>query len=118
MVTKTGFLAINSGDLSWQDDTGVLKLPKGVQVKILARDVARNLTAMLVKFPAGYVEPAHVHHGTHAVVVLEGKQCVAGKTLERGDFCYGPEGEEHGPFEYPEGCVVFGVFQGDTVHNY
>ena len=115
---EAGFLAVNTAKLEWVEDTDVLKLPKGIQVKILVNDTARNLRAMLVKFPAGYHEPAHVHAGTHALTVLEGKQIVKGVVLERGDFCYGPDGEEHGPFEYPEVCVIFAVFQGDTVHRY
>jgi anti-sigma factor ChrR (cupin superfamily) len=115
---KVGFMALNASKLEWADDTDVLALPKGLKVKVLMTDKERNLTALLVKFPAGYHEPKHVHNGTHAATVLEGKQIVNGVTLERGDFCYGPAGEEHGPFDYPEGCVVFGVFQGDTVHEY
>lgn len=115
---KVGFLAINADSIEWEDDTDVLKLPKGLKVKVFMHDKERNLTALLVKFPPGYREPPHVHGGTHAVTVLDGKQIVKGVTLQRGDFCYGPAGEEHGPFDYPEGCVVFGVFQGDTVHQY
>jgi anti-sigma factor ChrR (cupin superfamily) len=116
--TEVGFLASYADELDWQDDTDVLRLPPGVQVKVLMRDSARNLAALLVKFPPGYHEPAHVHAGTHALAVVSGTQVVAGKTLKPGDFCYGPANVEHGPFDYPEGCVVFAVFQGDTVHRY
>ncbi len=118
MATNIGFLATHASELQWVDDTDVLALPKGIQVKIYVNDAERNLRVMLVKFPVGYHEPAHVHAGTHAVCVLEGKQIVGGKTLEKGDFCYGPDSIEHGPFDYPDGCVVFAVFQGDTVHKY
>lgn len=118
ITAEVGFQAVNTAELHWQDDNDVLKLPTGVQVKLLVRDPARNLTALLVKFPPGYTEPPHVHTGTHAATVVQGKQIVAGKTLGPGDFCYGPANVEHGPFEYPEGCVVFAVFQGGTAHEY
>lgn len=115
---EVGFLAIYASEVEWQDDTDLLHLPEGVQVKVLMHDPARDLRVMLVKFPPGYHEPAHVHAGTHADTIIQGTQVVGGKSLRQGDLCYGPAGVEHGPFDYPEGCVVFAVFQGDTVHKY
>jgi len=69
---------------------------------------------MKVKFPPGYVEPAHSHKSWHSIVVLKGRMCVAGKDLRPGDYVFGWD-ELHGPYEYPDGCEVFVVFMGDSV---
>ena len=117
-VGEVGFLAINADEMPWQDGEAVLKLPRGVMVKLLAQDAKRNLTVLAVRFPPGYVEPRHIHGGTHSDCILAGKMVVHGKTLERGDLIYGPNGVEHGPMDYPAGCTVFALMQGDLAHEY
>ncbi len=106
-------------DLQWQDDSEVLSLGSGVQVKVLYEDPAAGIADMLVKFPPGYVEPEHAHESSHAVVVLEGTQIVRGEHLRPGDYVWAAGPEPHGPFEYPEGCVVFASFRGTSaLHRY
>ena len=106
-------------DLQWQDDSDVLSLGSGVQVKVLYEDPAAGIADMLVKFPPGYVEPEHAHESSHAVVVLEGTQIVRGEHLHPGDYVWAAGPEPHGPFEYPEGCVVFASFRGNSaLHRY
>jgi len=106
-------------DLTWQDDTEVLALGHGVQVKVYHHDPETGHTDMLIKFPPGYVEPEHAHASEHSVVVLEGLQIANGDPLRPGDSCYGPPEVPHGPFEYPEGCVVFASFRGGSaLHRY
>ena len=113
-----GFQVIHFSDLPWLDGPSNNGLPPGTDVKILVHDRARRLRPMFTRMVPGYFEPRHVHEGAAPGTVLSGKQIVAGVTLERGDFRYSPPWLEHGPFDYPEGCVVFGVFQGDIVHKY
>ena len=109
------FRAIHDDEIPWQEGSkSVLKLPDGVQVKIFARDDAMGRIDMKVKFPPGYVEPAHAHKSWHSIVVLKGRMCVAGKDLRPGDYVFGWD-ELHGPYEYPDGCEVFVVFMGDSV---
>jgi quercetin dioxygenase-like cupin family protein len=112
------FLAINTDEIEWDANVALFELPTGVhrlhpnlRVKVLMRDDKRGQVAALVKFPPGYVEPAHQHVTSHCIVVLEGTQHVAGKVLAKGDFHYAPPNTEHGPFSYPDGAVVFGVYR-------
>lgn len=117
MVPKKNFVALYTKDLEWQEDT-VLGLPKGVKVKILFEDPELGRQDLMVKFPPGYREPLHTHDSSHSIVVLEGKMCVAGKELGPGDYVFGWD-KEHGPYEYPEGCVVFVASMGKSMlHHY
>jgi anti-sigma factor ChrR (cupin superfamily) len=105
--------------MSWQDDSDILTLGNGVQVKILYRDEETEHTDMLVKFPAGYVEPRHNHASSHSIMVLEGLQIAQGEHMQPGDYVWADGSEPHGPFEYPEGCVVFASFRGpSSQHRY
>ena len=113
-----GFITITADELDWEEDQ-YLTLPKGVQTKVLAIDKSRNLMDMQIKFPPGYIEPRHTHDSSHNKAVLEGKMIVEGKTLERGGYVYAEPNIEHGPYEYPEGCVVFIHFEGlSPAHKY
>lgn len=109
------FKAIHDHEIAWEDGTenDILTLPKGVQVKIYARDPVMNRVDMKVKFPPGYVEPEHTHKSWHSIVVLDGRMCVAGKDLRPGDYVFGWD-LPHGPYEYPDGCEVFVVFMGES----
>ncbi len=117
MTSKLGYIAMKTSELEWSDGSELLKLPPGVMAKLLVDDPDTNMRALLVKFPPGYQEPAHTHAGTHATVVLEGKMVMGGKTLGPDDACYGPNDVEHEPILYPEGCVIFEIFQGDIARQ-
>lgn len=104
-------------DGDWTDDVDVLALGKGVQVKIMYRDDEAGLINMLIKFPPGYTEPEHSHDSEHSGVVLEGVQIVDGQTLVPGDTLHAPANAPHGPFSYPEGCVVFTSFRGNSAKH-
>ena len=74
---------------------------------------------MLVKFPPGYVEPVHTHDSSTRSSSSEGLQVAEGEPMHPGDHTYGRANEAHGPFEYPEGCVVFVSFRGGSPrHDY
>jgi hypothetical protein len=113
-----GFKAIHDHEVPWQDgaQNELLSLPKGVEVKILAHDEAMGRIDMKVRFPAGYVEPEHLHKSWHSICVLKGRMCVAGKDLRPGDYVFGWDAL-HGPYEYPDGCEVFVVFMGDGIQH-
>jgi hypothetical protein len=112
------FKAIYDRDLPWEEGAAneLLTLPKGVQVKVFARDPAMKRIDMKVRFPPGYVEPEHSHKSWHSIVVLEGRMCVAGKDLRPGDYVFGWD-RPHGPYEYPDGCEVFVVFMGEGTEH-
>ncbi len=104
-------------DLEWVDDVDILTLGHGVQVKVLYQDRQTEHTDMLVKFPAGYVEPEHTHDASHSIIVLEGLQIVNGEVMQPGDYVWASGPKPHGPFEYPEGCVVFVSFRGPSIKH-
>ncbi|HBK81884.1 MAG TPA: hypothetical protein DDZ83_19805 [Nitrospinae bacterium] len=107
------FRAIHDREVKWQEGAAVklLTLPKGLQVKIFAHDPVMQRFDMKVKFPKGYVEPAHTHKSWHSILVTKGRMCIAGKDLRPGDYVFGWD-LPHGPYEYPDGCEVFVVFMG------
>ena len=72
------FITGKRWDLQWEEDTDLLTLGSGVMVKVYRQDAANGRLDLLVKFPPGYVEPAHAHDSEHSIVVLEGVQIVEG----------------------------------------
>jgi quercetin dioxygenase-like cupin family protein len=104
-------------DLPWKDDE-LFALERGVQVKVLFQDPEQGLTDSLIKFPPGYIEPRHTHDGDHSVIVVEGCMIAEGEEMHPGDYVYGAAHQAHGPFEFPEGCVVFSSMRGGTRHRY
>lgn len=111
------FKAIYDREIPWESDDvrGILKLPPGVQVKVLNYDPVMKRIDMKQRFPAGYVEPKHTHRSWHSILVTKGRMCVAGKDLRPGDYVFGWD-IPHGPYEYPDGCEVFIVYMGDAAH--
>lgn len=107
------FRAIYDRQIKWtqRPATKLLTLPRGVKVKIFAHDPVMKRIDMKVKFPKGYVEPAHTHKSWHSILVTKGRMCVAGKDLRPGDYVFGWD-TLHGPYEYPDGCEAFVVFMG------
>src|SRR5512132_1527550 len=112
------FKAIYDREVPWESDDvrGLLKLPPGVKVKVLNYDPVMKRIDMKQRFPAGYVEPAHTHRSWHSILVTKGRMCVAGKDLRPGDYVFGWD-IPHGPFEYPDGCEVFTVSLGESLHH-
>jgi hypothetical protein len=117
MAPKNDFVALHSKDMEWEEDTAS-GLPKGVMRKVLFQDPETGRRDVLVKFPPGYREPAHVHEASHGNIILEGKMIVGGIELGPGDYIFGWD-KEHGPFYYPEGCTLFAVTFGKSMlHKY
>lgn len=108
------FRAIHDKDVKWDEGAAneLLRLPKGVKVKIFAHDPVMKRIDYKVKFPKGYVEPVHTHKSWHCILVTKGRMCVAGKDLRPGDYVFGWD-LPHGPYEYPDGCEVFAVMMGE-----
>lgn len=95
-----------------------LGLPPGVEWRRY-EDGSDGITVHVVRFPAGYVEPRHVHQAEHFDVIIEGEMHVQGKILRRGDYLHGYSNQEHGPMAYPVGCTVFAVMRGGSpLHIY
>lgn len=113
-----GFHAMYDKNVKWNEKAAreILKLPKGVKVKIFTHDPVLKRIDLKVQFPKGYVEPRHTHNSWHSILVTKGRMCVAGKDLHPGDYVFGWD-QPHGPYEYPDGCEVFAVTVGkETEH--
>lgn len=106
-------LRLVADEVDWTDGD-VLTLPEGVKVHVLNENEAEARTDLLVKFPPGYVEPAHTHRGAHAALVVDGRMLIHGYELTPGDYLYGQQ-VEHGPMEYPDGCITFTSFVGGSL---
>lgn len=109
---------LDTASLEWQDGASLLTLPRGVKIKLLSEDKTRGRRDMLVSFPPGYVEPRHLHDGYHSDILLEGTWIVEGKVLKPGGYVFGPANVAHGPFECPDGVIVFASFYGNPEHRY
>ena len=105
--------------MEWEDLTRETGLPSGVQAKLLSESKERGIRNRIAWFPPGYVEPRHIHQTIHASFLLKGRWIVEGREVGPGSYMYGPSGIPHGPFESPEGSLVFSsVMGGDAVHIY
>ena len=116
---ESAFHIAHRWEMDWQDDVDILTLRGGVRVKVLYEDKDTQHTDLLVRFPPGFVEPRHNHASSHSVIVLEGLQIAEGQKLYPGDYLFADGSRPHGPFVYPEGCVVFASFRGQSAqHRY
>lgn len=118
MREMKGFITIAAEEIELEEDQ-LMTLPKGAKSKVLAIDKSRNRIDMLVEHGVGYKEPRHVHDSSHSCMILKGKAIVEGKTLGPGSYIYAEANVEHGPYEYPEGMLIFAHFEGPSVaHKY
>jgi hypothetical protein len=120
MITGShALVVVHPDELEWEDDTDLFTLPKGIKIKIFCHDPATGRRDGFVRFPAGYIEPSHRHHGWHSNIIIEGEMHVDGHVLKAGDYLFGPgDNIAHGPLSYPKGCVVFFSFHGPTEHDH
>ena len=89
------------------------KYLEGIYLKILRKHPTGSFSA-LVKFEKGAHEPEHTHKSAHDVVIIDGYLIdgKTGKKLTKGAYLYAAAGEKHGPFDAPEGCVLFAYCHG------
>jgi quercetin dioxygenase-like cupin family protein len=89
----------------------VARVPKVVKrawVKVLSHDDEIGAFAVLVKFDKCFYESKHTHPSDNCFTILEGKLYdEKGNENKRGTYFFTPAGVEHGPFDAPEGCVLF-----------
>lgn len=101
--------------IPWEDRVNVDGWPSRAGLYFDDRD--NELCMRLIDYPVGSTEPRHVHAGSHATTVLNGRAIVDGVTLGPLDVVLGPSNEPHGPLQYPEGCQLFSVFHGSYYHS-
>ena len=98
-------VVVDPEKIEWQR---VEQLPKGAWAKLLSLDEEIRAMTMLVKLDKGFHEPKHTHPSDAHVMVLQGR-LVDGKMgeIKKGMYWFIPAGEEHGPEDAPEGCLLF-----------
>lgn len=114
---EIGF-SVDDESMEWEEEIQDerFNLPEGAMAKVLNEDERTSRIDILAKFPAGYVEPRHSHEAGHAAMIVDGPMLIHEHELTSGDYVYGQK-EEHGPMEYPEGCMVFASFIGGSAKH-
>ena len=89
------------------------RFPKGAWIKTLRVDEKTGAMATMVRFDKGFREPKHKHPSSHHIIVLDGKLVDnKGNEIKKGMYLFAAAGEEHGPLDAPEDCVLFVYFDG------
>jgi anti-sigma factor ChrR (cupin superfamily) len=79
---------------------------RGVWMKILAIDRARDRVTMLLRGEPGTTYPAHRHTGLEECYVIRGSLTVEGRLLRAGDFHHAEAESRHGEVHTDEGVEV------------
>ena len=100
-------LVVDPGKIQWEP-IGHTEVAKGVWVKVLNHDEETGAMALLGKLDKGFHEAKHKHSSDCDVMILEGKLVDGkGNEIKRGMYVFFRAGVEHGPFDAPEGCILF-----------
>ena len=78
-------------------------------------DVKSDASMHMVKFAKGTGIPVrHSHASTQFMYCIAGRYLYksSGLVLKPGDFYYNPAGEEHGPTEALEDCILLEIYDG------
>lgn len=101
-------IAVDSNAKPWEErfnePTG-----KTMYRKELYIDPETGMEVRMVKYPAGFVNPLHVHHCAHGMYVLEGTLVTNDGQFGPGSFVWFPEGNlmEHGATAGQDVTVLF-----------
>jgi quercetin dioxygenase-like cupin family protein len=79
---------------------------RGISMKILALDRARDRVTMLLRGEAGARYPAHRHTAPEECYVIRGSVVIEGRVLRAGDFHHAEADSEHGEIHTDEGVEV------------
>ena len=101
----TEYRAVDTNDMNWVD--GAKGGPAKFSMKFLYKDVNSRQVAMLVRYPAGQMQPPHVHTYGHGIYVLSGKLVTHRGTYGPGTFVWFPANEVVSHGASPDEDVVF-----------
>lgn len=99
------FDPMTADDIPWESVPGY---PDGARQKILYEDDSRSSRLLLVEADVRTTAVA-VHDYHEEVFVLEGSLIdrTLGETFTAGMYAYRTPGMKHGPYEYPERCLMY-----------
>ena len=90
-------VAVDANAVSWRENP-IEHLGRSFQIKRLFNDPDTGMGVVLLRYPAGLINPLHSHPCGHGMYVLEGTLVTHRGTFGPGNFVWFPEGEqmEHG----------------------
>lgn len=104
-ATHEGMIALTPKTAVWADTPAVVGLPPGSKIQIIHGDPFKSeLFTLRLKFPKGYVIPAHNHPTDEHVTLITGSFGLgggdkfdkkAGKVVPAGSFAKLPKGMNH-----------------------
>jgi quercetin dioxygenase-like cupin family protein len=90
-------VAVDANAVSWRENP-IEHIGRSFQIKRLFNDPDTGMGVVLLRYPAGLINPLHSHPCGHGMYVLEGTLVTHRGTFGPGNFVWFPEGEqmEHG----------------------
>lgn len=112
---RSEFHAVNPSDLPWNVNQGHRDLVTYYMKPFLADDHTGEI-AMLVRYPAGQVNPLHTHPVGHGMYVLQGKLVTNRGTFGPGTYVWCPPDQavSHGAGPDEDVVVLFTTHEGMT----
>jgi quercetin dioxygenase-like cupin family protein len=112
---RTEFRAVNPAELTWKANSDQALVT--YFMKPLASDEQTGGIAMLVRYPAGQINPAHTHPVGHGMYVLQGHLVTNHGTFAPGTYVWFPpdEVESHGAGPDEDAVVLFTTHAGMTI---
>lgn len=110
------FHAINSADLTWHPNSHQDLVT--YFMKPLSSDDHTREISMLVRYPAGQINPPHTHPVGHGMYVLQGKLVTNRGTFGPGTYLWFPPDQvfSHGAGPDEDVVVLFLTHEGMTIH--
>ena len=90
-------VAVDANAVSWRENL-IEHIGRSFQIKRLFNDPDTGMGVVLLRYPAGLINPLHSHPCGHGMYVLEGTLVTHRGAFGPGNFVWFPEGEqmEHG----------------------
>lgn len=113
---RTGFRAVNPSDLTWKLNSHQDLVT--YFMKPLSHDDHTGEVTMLVRYPAGQINPAHMHPVGHGMYVLQGTLVTNRGTFGPGTYEWFPPDEvvSHGAGPDEDLVVLFMTHDGMTIN--
>ena len=104
-MAPSKLLAIDTRALPWEERFNE-KIGRALYRKNLVEDPETGMEIRLVRYPAGVLNPSHVHPCAHGMYVLEGTLVTHEGQYGPGHFVWFPEGTVMRHGASPEGDVT------------
>ena len=110
---RTEFRAVSTSELAWNPNQGHRDLVTYFMKPLFADDHTGEIT-MLVRYPAGQVNPLHTHPVGHGMYVLQGKLVTNRGSFGPGTYVWCPPDQpvSHGAGPDEDVIVLFTTHEG------